>query len=154
MGTSGLSYRRIANLDQFLSLARAKYDTLKRLHADAPHNPEVEALFHSLLQRRRLRPIVSAVVRTGVAFTDMTSEGSFNLAASPAQEAGAGRFVSSAVLWETAHWGNDAVDISIRGQLGVGPISMVYPAAEGTSQLLVVQQSGLLYMKRISASIS
>ena len=142
---SGVSYRCIANLDLFLSLAQAQYDALKRFHPEDPHIPEVDTLFDSLQQRRRLRPTISAVVRTGVAFTDMANEGDFNIAAGTGEKAGASRSVSSAVLWETAHWGNDVVDVSIRGQLGVGPIPMTYPAADDTSQLRVVQQPGLFY---------
>jgi len=117
IGRNSRTYRLIANLDHFLSVARAKYDEIKNHHSDDPFIPQVEAAFDTLLQRRRLRPIISTALRTGVVFTDMTSEGDFT-ATMGEKMSTTGRSMSSSILWETAHWGHGKRDISIRGQFG------------------------------------
>ena len=144
LGSDGQPFRVILHLDHFLSVAHAKYDSLKAVRKDDPHIPQVDAAFDSLFQRRRLRPIISAVARTGVAFADMKAKGSFDVPTS--DDTGIDQLMSStSVLWETAHWGHGRADISIRGQVGVAPVAAPYALGNAPTQATLVRQQAALF---------
>jgi len=143
-GPPGGPGRMISNLDHFLAVAHTRFDELDREPANAELVEEIEAVFDALLRRRGLRPIVSAVLRTGFSFGDMTNEDGFDTAQSSAGT-GVAKNVVSSVMWETAHWDIGRrwrafrLDIGLRGQVGAMPVPVVYMGRSETEPARVVR---------------
>ena len=142
--SDGHAYLVINNIDDFVMRVRGRYADIASTHRDMVRR--VDLAFDSLLQRRRLRPIVSAVARAGGALVDIDNASEAFEIGNGRQEDGAGSWIDSAsVLWETAHWGHRGKDIAIRGQIGVMPVAAVYTMGNGVAATRVVRRQPALF---------